>query len=140
MVSEAASKMLKPATFASVYFTSRTIDDDGSGTLIVVVRSVSSLSSVSNILLQKDLDAECTEDADNSENKGFKLHCQTVATEAWICLRVCGRVAGSDQREGPETESTLKLSGPSVSLLTLPPRRINSQPIREPTLPGREVA
>ena len=32
-------------------------------------------------------------------------------------------MAGSDQREGPETEGTLKLSGPSASLLTLPPRR-----------------
>ena len=34
-------------------------------------------------------------------------------------------MAGSDQREGPETEGTLKLSGPSASLLTLPPRRID---------------
>ncbi len=45
-----------------------------------------------------------------------------------------GWVAGAAQREGPETEGTLKLSGPSASLLTLPPRRINSQPILEPTL------
>ncbi len=49
-------------------------------------------------------------------------------------LTASGWVAESDQREGSETEGTLKLSGPSASLLTLPPRRINSQPICEPTL------
>ena len=32
-----------------------------------------------------------------------------------------GGVAGFDQREGLETEGTPKLSGPSASLLTLPP-------------------
>ncbi|MEI8381493.1 MAG: hypothetical protein WCJ09_15300, partial [Planctomycetota bacterium] len=40
--------------------------------------------------------------------------CHSIIVAGWPEL---------DQREGPETEGTFKLSGPSASLLTLPPRR-----------------